>query len=75
MNSLFFILLATTLGASYSSLNTSEEAPRCIALTIATFSFILNMVMAPWFIQLLVLMLVWFGTRKMSLSINVGLDK
>jgi hypothetical protein len=66
MSSLLLISLLTALGAAYFYLNVSEEIPRIMALTIVAICFILDLALAPWPIQLLILMLVLIATRNVS---------
>lgn len=67
MSSLFFISLFTALGAAFVYLSASGEIPRIMALTIVAICFVLDLVLAPWPIQLLILMLVLFSTRNVTL--------
>lgn len=73
MSSLFIISLALTLVAAYFYLNISEEATRLMALIIAAICFILNLIMAFWTIQLLILILILFSNIK-DLPTTLTLD-
>lgn len=67
MSSLFVISLFTAVGAAFVYLSASGEIPRIMALTIVALCFVLDLVLAPWPIQMLILILVLFTTRNVAL--------
>ncbi|HAA29921.1 MAG TPA: hypothetical protein DCE56_22270 [Cyanobacteria bacterium UBA8553] len=64
MSSLFFVLLAIALGAAFFSLIVTEEIYRLMALIVAVSCLIVNLAVAPWTIQVLILLFILFGNRK-----------
>lgn len=64
MSSVFVISLITAIIAGYIYLNVTEEVPRISALGIAILCFILDLILAPWPVQLIVLTLVLTVPRK-----------
>ncbi|MBE9041563.1 hypothetical protein IQ235_12310 [Oscillatoriales cyanobacterium LEGE 11467] len=65
MSPLFAIALISALVAAYLYLNLSEEVPRMCALGIVAICFVLDLVLAPWPIQLVILTLVLVVPRKL----------
>ena len=65
MSPLFVIALITALVSAYLYLNLSEEVPRMCALGIVALSFVLDLILAPWPIQLAILTLVLIVPRKL----------
>lgn len=66
MSSLLLISLTTALVAAYFYLNTFEEIPRILAFSIGAVCLFFSLVMTPWSIQLLILLFIFWGTRKLS---------
>ncbi len=67
MFAICLISLFTAIGAGYFYLHVSEEVPRILALAIVAVSFFLELVLAPWPIQLLIVIVVLITTRNVSL--------
>ncbi|HEY9808838.1 MAG TPA: hypothetical protein V6D13_05805 [Halomicronema sp.] len=67
MSILSFVMLLAAVGSGCLYLNTSGEIIRIMALTILGNCFVVLLVMAPWPIQLSILLLVLFITRKIVL--------
>ena len=67
MSSLFIISLVTALIALYLYLNLSEEIPRIFALAIVAICFVLDLIVAPWPVQLSILIGILVTTRTISL--------
>jgi hypothetical protein len=68
MSSVFVVSLITALIAGYIYLNVTEEVPRISALGISILCFILDLILAPWPVQLIVLTLVLTLPRKFLAS-------
>jgi hypothetical protein len=68
MSLVFVVSLMTALVAGYIYLNVAEEVPRISALGIAILCFILDLILAPWPVQLIVLTLVLALPRKLLTS-------
>ncbi|MGC9504535.1 MAG: hypothetical protein ACP5D4_12475 [Baaleninema sp.] len=66
MSPIFIISIVTALIAGYLYVNLSEEIPRIFALGIVALCFILDIALAPWPVQLLILGLVLAGSRTLS---------
>lgn len=60
------IPLMISLTGVYFSLNIPEEVFRLMALIIALIVFILNLAVMPWFIKLLILILILLTNKKAS---------
>ena len=68
MSSVFVVSLITAIVAGYIYLNVTEEVPRISALGLAVLCFILDLILAPWPVQLIVLTLVLILPRKFLTS-------
>ncbi|RMG06518.1 MAG: hypothetical protein D6728_18540 [Cyanobacteria bacterium J055] len=68
MSSVFVIALITAIIAGYIYLNVTDELPRISALGIATLCFVLDLILAPWPVQLIVLTLVLTVPNKLLAS-------
>ncbi|MGB3238850.1 MAG: hypothetical protein WBB29_11170 [Geitlerinemataceae cyanobacterium] len=68
MSSVFVVALITAIVAGYIYLNVTEEVPRISALGIAALCFILDLILAPWPVQLIVLTLVLTVPRRFLAS-------
>ncbi|HIK32887.1 MAG TPA: hypothetical protein IGS17_01575 [Oscillatoriales cyanobacterium M59_W2019_021] len=68
MSSVFVIALITAIIAGYIYLNVTDEIPRISALGIATLCFVLDLILAPWPVQLIVLTLVLTVPNKLLAS-------
>ncbi|MBP0000141.1 MAG: hypothetical protein J7641_14285 [Cyanobacteria bacterium SID2] len=66
MSPIVIISVVTALIAVYLYLNLSDEIPRLFALGIAAMCFVLDIALAPWPVQLLILGLVLAGSRTLS---------
>ncbi len=69
MSAWLMIPLMISLTGVYLSFNISEEVFRLMALIIAFISLLLNLAVMPWFIKLLILILVLLTNKKASVSI------
>ena len=65
--SLLFLVL-TGLVAAYFYLKSSGEILQILCLTALAISLLLAIFIVPWEVQLLILILILIGTRKVSLS-------
>lgn len=64
MSLISIISLAIALAGTYLSLNISEEASRIMAFIVAIIGLLLNLSIAPWFVQLFILLLILIYKRK-----------
>lgn len=68
MSSVLVISFLTAIVAGYIYLNVTDEIPRISALGIATLCFILDLILAPWPVQLIVLTLVLTVSNQLLAS-------
>jgi hypothetical protein len=68
MSPVFLVALFTAVLAFVFYANLSEEVPRMCALGIVILCFILDLVLAPWPIQAMVLLTVLIGSKKLMPS-------
>ena len=68
MPTVFLIALFTAVLAFVLYANLSEEVPRLFALGIVILCFLLDLVLAPWPIQAIVLLTVLVGSKKLMPS-------
>ncbi len=64
MSILSFVTLLAAVGSGCLYLNVSGEIARIMTLTILAICFVLLLVLAPWPVQLSILFLLLFATRK-----------
>ncbi len=67
MSILSFVTLLAAVGSGCLYLNASGEIARIMTLTILAICFVLLLVLAPWPVQLSILFLLLFATRKIVL--------
>lgn len=68
MSSVFVISFLTAIVAGYIYLNVTDEIPRISALGIAALCFVLDLILAPWPVQSIVLTLVLIVPNKLLAS-------
>jgi hypothetical protein len=68
MSPVFLVAFLTAILAFVLYANLSEEVPRMCALGIVILCFVLDLVLAPWPIQAIVLLAVLFGSKKLMPS-------
>ena len=68
MSSVLVISFLTAIVAGYIYLNVTDEIPRISALGIAALCFILDLILAPWPVQLIVLTLVLTVSNQLLAS-------
>lgn len=68
MSPVFLVALLTAILAFALYANLSEEVPRMCALGIVVLCFVLDLVLAPWPIQAIVLLAVLVGSKKLMPS-------
>lgn len=66
MLGIFWIALGTSLTAWFCYMNTSEEIKRILAITVGTLGVGCDLVIAPWPIQLSLVLLILYWTRHVS---------
>ncbi len=66
MLGMFWIALTASLVAGFCYLNTSEEIPRIMAITVGTLGVGYDLVIAPWPIQLSLVLFILYRTRYLS---------
>lgn len=66
MSLLFLVLIASI--ATYFYLKSTAEISQILCLATLAISWLLAIFIVPWEVQLLILMLIMIGTRKVSLS-------
>ncbi|HIK28966.1 MAG TPA: hypothetical protein IGR89_13010 [Oscillatoriaceae cyanobacterium M7585_C2015_266] len=74
MFSTLAISFLTALGAAYFYLNASGEIIRILALLIVTICALIDLVIAPWPIQFVILIIILFWPRNLSLPSNRRID-
>lgn len=67
MFSTLVISFMTALGAAYLYLNASGEIIRILALLIVTVCALLDLIIAPWPIQFVILIIILLAPRNLSL--------
>jgi hypothetical protein len=70
MSPVFLVALFTAVLAFTLYANLSEEVPRMCALGIVILCFVLDLILAPWPIQAMVLLAVLLGSKKLMPSIG-----
>ena len=68
MSTVFFVALLTAILAFVLYANLSEEVPRLFALGIVILCFLLDLILAPWPVQAIVLLTVLVGSKKLMPS-------
>ncbi|MCT7963724.1 hypothetical protein NG799_14905 [Laspinema sp. D1] len=66
MIGMFWIALVTSLTAWFCYMNTSEEIPRILAMAVGTLGVGCDLVIAPWPLQLGLVLLILYWTRHVS---------
>jgi hypothetical protein len=67
MFTVLVVSLLTAIGAAFFYLNASGEIPRIMSLILVLICFLLDIVLAPWPIQFLILIVVLISTRNIAL--------
>ncbi|WP_254566976.1 hypothetical protein [Oscillatoria sp. HE19RPO] len=66
MIGIFWIALGSSLTAWFCYMNTSEEIPRILAIAVGTLGVSCDLVIAPWPIQLSLVLFILYCTRHIS---------
>ncbi|MCT7970652.1 hypothetical protein [Laspinema olomoucense] len=66
MMGMFWMALITSLTAWFCYMNTSEEIPRILAIAVGAMGVGCDLVIAPWPIQLSIVLFILYRTRHLS---------
>ena len=66
MIGMFWIALITSLTAGFCYMNTSEEIPRILAISVGAMGLGCDLVIAPWPLQLSLVLFILYWTRHVS---------
>jgi sensor domain CHASE-containing protein len=66
MSLIFLIPLVAAIGAAYAYTISSRELPILLAASVAIICLVLSLILAPWQVQLLLLLGILVKTRNLS---------
>ena len=66
MIGMFWMALVTSVTAGFCYMNTSEEIPRILAISVGALGVGCDLVIAPWPVQLGLVLLILYWTRHVS---------
>jgi hypothetical protein len=64
MSPLLIFSLTVTLGGAYLYFNATEEIVRWMSAIVATLFLVFDLFETPWFVLLVILLLIMFASRK-----------